>query len=174
MSVTFIRNMLLLVIFTSTGCTNYTYHGAIAAKDSSGVNTETYIVWSKTKPLIGKAKADMINLLTACGTPVIYNEKASGIIFFGVPNDDIPINKGLKRGNVVFCGQILGHKRVEDISAGKLELKILCRPKPGRFSGDKRRYLKARNKPYVFTVTESKKWSFLGKNVVLPKPACKL
>lgn len=168
-----IRYILLFSVILLTGCTTYIYQGHITAKDSAQVERDVLLAWSKTDPLIGNPKADMMVLRTGCGVPVTYDEKETGIYFFGVPGSDLPIKAGLQQGQHVMCGQVLGQQRVEDISAGKVQLQILCKPKAGRFSGDKRRYLAARNEPYEFVVSETKEWSFFGSDVVLPLPDCK-
>ena len=172
MTGTHLRYILLLTILWLTGCTTYTYQGRVTALDSGQVEREVLLTWSKTDPLIGEPKADMMILTTACGVPVTYDEKETGIFFFGVPDSDIPLRAELRKPQHVICGRVLAHKRVEDITAGKLELEMLCTPKAGRFVGSKRRYLKARNAPYEFNITETKEWSFFGKEVVLPRPAC--
>ena len=166
-------HLLLLVPFLFlAGCTTYTYQGRITAMDSSQVEREVIVAWSKTDPWIGEPKADAIVLRTACGAPVTYDEKETGIFFFGVPGSDIPLRPELQKSQHVLCGQVLDYTRVEEIGAGKLKLEILCSPKAGRFVGSKRRYLKARNVPYEFDITETKEWSFLGQDVVLPSPVC--
>ena len=167
-----LRYLSLISICLLTGCATYTYEGRITAMDSGRVEREVLLTWSKTDPIIGKAKADMMMLLTGCGVPVQYDEKATGIYYFGVPGSDVPIRDGLQQGQQVICGQILEYQRVEDIPAGILKLEMLCRPRAGRFSGDSRRYLMARNEPYEFTITENKEWSLFGKDVVLQKPVC--
>lgn len=164
--------LFLVPVLLLAGCTTYTYQGRITAMDSSQVEREVIVAWSKTDPLIGAPKADAIVLRTACGAPVTYDEKETGIFFFGVPGSDLPLRPDLQKSQHVICGQVLGHTRVEDIGAGTLRLEILCTPKAGRFVGTKRRYLKARDEPYTFEISETKDWSFLGQDVVLPSPAC--
>jgi len=167
-----LRFVLLIGLFGLNACTTYIYQGRITAKDSAQTEREVILAWSKTEPLLGEARADMLVLQTGCGVAVNYDEKETGIYFFGVPGSDIPIKPELAQGNTVMCGQVLGHQRVEDIGAGKLSVQVLCKPKAGRFVGDKRRYLAAREAPYEFDISMTGTWSFLGSEVVLPQPVC--
>lgn len=171
---TYIRFCVLLFIGFLSSCTTYIYQGHIQALDSSQTEREVMVTWSVTKKGFFAREGDSILLLTACGTPITFTEQPDnrGIIFYAAPGTVIPSRPELVQTNKVTCGEILDYKKVEDIPPGKLRVMVFCTPKPGRFSGAANRYLKASNDPYVFTVTESKEWSVLGKDVILPKPAC--
>jgi hypothetical protein len=167
------RTLLVCLCYSLlSGCTTYLYQGRITAKDSADIDREVIVSWSKTDPLIGAAKADTITLRTACGIPITFDEKDDGIFFFGIIGSDIPLATAATPEATIKCGQILGHHKVEEIGPGPLSLLINCRPQAGHFVGTQRQYLKARLEPYLFTVSESKEWSWLGKDIVLPLPVC--
>jgi len=162
----------LFAVFWLAGCTTYLYQGKITAPDSANIDREVIIAWSVTDPLIGKEKADLIALRTACGVPIQFDEKENGIYFFGTPGKDIPISGAPVNEPDLVCGQILQYMKVEDITEGRLQLTIICRPKPGRFTGDTRQYLKAQQAPYEFMISRTKSWSLFGEDIQLPIPDC--
>jgi len=160
------------------GCTNYLYQGSIKAEDSAGKQRQVVLYWSKTDPLIGDEKADMAHLLTECGSLVVFENRAEGIIFRGEPQRDRLVNPQAATGGspaeTIECGRIQGPRSLVDLGRGKVLLTIRCEPVSGEFSVQKRTYLKAREAAYEFDITENKQWSFLGSTPDAPTvPTCK-
>lgn len=166
----------LLVGSVLSGCTNYLYQGSIKAEDSAGKQRQVVLYWSKTDPLIGDEKADIAHLLTECSnTVVVFENQPEGIIFRGEPQRDRVMNSAMdgNSSDNIECGRIQGVKRLTELDSGKVSLTIQCKPMSDEFSVRKRTYIKARETPYVFDITKSKKWSFLGSTPDAPKkPAC--
>jgi hypothetical protein len=168
----------MLVLGSSlNGCTNYLYQGSIKAEDSAGKQRQVVLYWSKTDPLIGDEKADVAHLLTECGSLVVFENQPEGIIFRGEPQRDRLVSPQATTGGspaqTLECGRIQGPRRLVDLGRGKVSLTIQCEPVSGEFSVQKRTYLKARNAPYEFAVTENKQWSFLGSTPDAPTVTCK-
>ena len=159
------------------GCTNYLYQGSIKAEDSAGQQRQVVLYWSKTDPLVGDEKADMAHLLTECGSLVVFENQPEGIIFRGEPQRDQLVSPqaitGGSPAETLECGRIQGPHRLADLGRGIVSLTIQCEPVSGEFSVQKRTYLKARNAPYEFDITESKNWSFLGSTPQAPTVECK-
>lgn len=164
-----LRFVLVGFIIVANGCATYVYQGEIRAKDSRGVERQTQLYWTRTDPLIGRAKAGPAILRTACGTPVTYVEQPDSIVFRGVPGQDRMVGQSasVRPGDV--CGRFVGHKRFIDIGAGALQLTIRCVPLTDEFSVA-RAYLQARPAPYTFPVHEEKRWSLLGTVPNAPPP----
>lgn len=165
------RSILLIFVFVLGGCATYVYQAEIRADDSSGVLRQTQLYWTKTDPLIGRAKAGPAVLRTACGTPVTYVEQPDGIVFRGVPGQDRLAGKAVSVAPGQVCGRFLGYRRFTAIKGNAVRLTIHCEPLPNEFSVG-RTYLKAREAPYDFPLHVEKYWSLLGRSPVPPPPTC--
>lgn len=158
-----------------SGCTNYLYQGSIKAEDSAGKQRQVVLYWSKTEPLIGDEKADMVHVLTECGSLIVFENQPKGIIFRGEPQRDRRVNSsaGGEQEDNFECGRILGANRLTELGKGRLSLNIQCMPVNSEFSVQKRSYLQARKSPYEFDIAEKKSWSFFGSTPMAPiVPTC--
>jgi len=170
-----LMSLVLLSGSLLSGCTNYLYQGSIKAEDSAGKQRQVVLYWSKTEPLIGDEKADMVHVLTECGLVIVFENQPNGIIFRGEPQRDRRVNSsasGNQKDNIE-CGRILGASRLTELGEGPLSLRIQCAPVSSEFSVQKRTYLQARKAPYKFDVAEKKSWSFFGNTPAAPAvPTC--
>lgn len=153
------------------GCANYLYVGKLVAPDSSGKARETILYWTKTDPFLGSAKADSAVLRSACGRPVTFTEKESGIVFIGIPGDDKLKDADTTVALGEVCGRFLEHDRLVEIGAGPVKIRIDCEPIEDDFTVAGT-YLAARDLAYIFAVTEQKQWSLMGKPFDAPVPQC--
>jgi len=164
-----LRFALIAFVVLVSGCATYVYQGDIRAADSSGVERQTRLYWTKTDPLIGAAKAGPAVLRTACGTPVTYVEQPNAIVFRGTPGQDRLAGQSGSVQSGQVCGRFIGHQHFVDIGAGPLRLTVHCVPMTDEFSVG-RAYLQARQAPYTFQVHEQKHWSLLGTVPDVPPP----
>jgi len=154
------------------GCTNYLYQDRIQAMDSAGRERQIVLYWSKTKGLFTKPKAGPASLLTECGAPIMFVEQPPGIFFRGTPGQDRLII-GVADASIpteIPCGSFISQKRFVDIPSGPLRLTVFCEPVAGEFSVGRRTYIQARQEPYEFTMTATRKWSLTGKVPEGPVP----
>ncbi len=163
-----------LSLLLLNGCTNYLYQGNIRAADSKSIDREVVLYWNKTDPLIGDDKAGPASLLTECGSLISFDERNEGILFRGEPGRDVIASTGSQVSNGDVCGEFLNHQKFTIIGEGELEVSILCEPDPGDgFSITERSYIAAKDTPYIFNITSTKVWSFLGNtHQAPPTPEC--
>ncbi len=162
---------LLVLAGTLNGCATYVYQGSMSAPDSDGVQRDVLLYWTKTDPLMGEPKADMAHLRTACGALVVYENRESGVVFRGQAGRDRPVSGDQPATADGFeCGRFVGKNSLRDVGAGPLELTMRCAPTSNEFSVQKLRYLKAREAPYRFQITESRQRSFFGATPDVPPP----
>jgi hypothetical protein len=154
------------------GCATYVYQGHIRANDSLGVQREALLYWTRTDPLVGKAKAGPAVLRTACGTPVTYVEHPDAIVFRGTPGQDRLAGQNASVGPNQECGRFLHYRRFVAIGPGNVRLTIHCEPLTDAFSVG-RAYLHARPEPYTFPIEVTRHWSLFGGAPDIPTPpAC--
>lgn len=156
------------LLFFVSGCTHYSYQGNIEVADSSGVDRDVILYWSKTNDKAGPA-----TLLTECGPTIFFDEREEGILFRGSPANDAHADTGLPVQDGDVCGKFLNEKRFVDIQKGELKLTITCKRLSDDFSINPRNYIAAKDTPYEFQISESEDWSFFGQTPAAPEvPKC--
>lgn len=149
----------LLSIITVLGCANHVYQGKISALDSKGKERHVVLYWTKTDPLLGKAKAGPASLLTECGIPIQFTEQENGIIFRGMPGQDQRVIGEAGDEIDILCGRFNGHNKFTEISdgTGTVSISVYCVPVLDEFSiASQRSYINASQTPYQFPVTSKK------------------
>jgi len=152
------------------GCTTTVYQGSIRAPDSNGQQRQVVLYWTMTEPLVGGAKADIANLLTECGSLVVFENTGQSVVFRGEPGRDKPLSGEPADSNMFECGRFVDTRDLKEVAAGSVALTIQCDPVSDDFSVTSRSYLKASNQPYRFTITADKRWSMLGATPTVPPP----
>jgi len=161
---------LVLCLSLLAGCTTTVYQGSIRAPDSNDQQRRVVLYWTMTEPLVGGAKADMANLLTECGSLVVFDNTGQGVVFRGEPGRDKPLSGEPADPNVFECGRFVDARDLKEVAAGPVALTIQCDPVSDDFSVMPRSYLKASDQPYRFTITADKQWSMLGATPTVPPP----
>lgn len=161
----------LLSIITVSACANHVYQGKISALDSKGKERDVVLYWTKTDPLLGKAKAGPASLLTECGIPIQFTEQENGIIFRGMPGQDQRVIGKAEDEIDILCGRFNGHYKFTEISDGTVSISVYCVPVLDEFSiASQRSYINASQTPYQLPVTSKKQLSFFGKIPNAPEP----
>ena len=161
----------LLLVLAISGCANHVYQGEISALDSKGKERQVVLYWTKTDPLLGKAKAGPASLLTECGGPIFFDEQPTGILFRGTPGQDhLVIGEG-EDGPDMVCGRFNNQNKFTEIDEGPLAVSVYCAPVVNEFSlSPQKSYIQARQAPYQFQITSQKEWSLFGKTPDVPGP----
>ncbi|MCK4526619.1 hypothetical protein KAW18_04545 [candidate division WOR-3 bacterium] len=154
--------LLFLISVVFTGCTRYTYYGAIRAEDSVGEMKQHLIYWTRTERLLWFDECSgTIRLLTEGSLETIpFDETEKGIIF-----RYIPTHKGVTHpvGIGEACGEILDVKEIKELTEGALRLKIYCTYDSTDFTVgtlSDHAYLKAKDTIYVFDIIRKKSSEF--------------
>lgn len=160
-----------LLVASVFGCANHVYQGEISALDSKGKERQVVLYWTKTDPLLGKAKAGPASLLTECGVPILFDEQETGIFFRGTPGQDHLVIGETGDSIDMVCGRFNNQNKFTEIEDGTLSVSVYCIPLVDEFSlASRRSYIQARQAPYQFPVTSRKQISLFGKIPDVPGP----
>ena len=161
----------MLLVASVSGCANHVFQGTTSALDSQGEERQVVLYWTKTDPLLGKAKAGPASLLTQCGVPITFVERENGIVFRGIPGQDhITVGEGVDDPDMI-CGRLNGPAKFTSIEDGNISVNVFCVPVINEFSEAKRRsHIASREEPYQFSITSTTKRSLFGGLPPVPEP----
>ena len=166
-----------VVLWLTSGCTNFLYQGELSAQDAYGRERHFVIYWTKKEPLIGEANAGPAILLTECSpfTRIDFSERPEGIVFLSSTDlDRLPEQSGAADPDLI-CGKVTNYANWTEAKEGPLLVTVFCEPVPNDFAKEPRNYLAVRPQPYTFPIIEKeKKWSLFGQTLEgPPSPECR-